>query len=332
MTGFYHRVLLCLFIVSFLIGVAFPQEHSGSNAAATTASSAASQPKNPSDRVILKVGDTQITQAQFEAGFFNVGKKGDYEAENGEADTEGAAEQDRRTLGDNYASVLMLSHKAIADHLDSRPDVKRDLAMNRLQILSNAEYERLMQKAKPTPAEISKYYSAHSSEYDQVQIRRLFIWKQHEDSKGQGLSSQDAITRADTIRQQTLAGENPRKLSAELNNSDEGLLDGDPLTFPRGELPAKMEKIAFGLKPGEWGEVEDTPQRLVRIQLVKRSTRSLEEVSSLIAESLQGQKMQEMVNDLKKKAGIWMDPEYFADRGSPAANAQSSASSPASDH
>ncbi len=220
----------------------------------------------------------------------------------------------------------MLSQKAIADHLDLTPEVSRELALNRLQVLSNAEFADLMSKAKPTSEEIKQFYSTHPSEYDEVRIRRLFIWKQHEG--GQGLSPLEATARADKIRQAIISGTSPKKIAAELNNSNDGLLDPDPLTFPRGELPATMEKVAFALKGGEWGVVEDTPARLVLVQLVKHDQRDFEEVSSLIEDRLQGQKMQAMLNDLKKKAGIWMDKEYFATAGAPIPGAQTPLSSP----
>ena len=89
------------------------------------------------------------------------------------------------------------------------------------------------------------------------------------------------------------------------------MLDPEPLTFPRGELPPDTEKVAFTLKENEWSEVDDTPARLLLIQLVKRDRKQLGQVKSHIETSLQGEKMQAQLDDLKKKAGIWMDDKYF---------------------
>ena len=63
------------------------------------------------------------------------------------------ADKDRRKLGDDYASVLMLSQQAIASHLDSSPEVSRQLAIARMQVLSDAEFAS---PDEPGPAQHSK--------------------------------------------------------------------------------------------------------------------------------------------------------------------------------
>ncbi len=293
-----------------------------SSATTSSASDASRKPSSSNQRVILKVGNVEVTQEEFESGFFNVGKQGD------SGEEEGASEKDRRTLGENYASALALSQKAIADHLDSTPEVSRELAMDRIQVLSDAEYASLMTQAKPTAEEISQHYLAHPADYDEVRIRRLFIWKQHEGSQGRGLSPEDARARAATIREALASGTDPKKVANDLNSSNAGLLDPEPLTFPRRELPPQMEKVAFSLNEGEWAVVQDKPESLILVQLVKHGQRKLSEVSSLIEVRLQNEKMQTMLEDLKKKAGIWMDKQYFATEGAPVPGAQTHVSSP----
>jgi len=275
--------------------------------------------------VILKVGDMQVTQAEFESRISDIEPQGN-------AEEKALPEKDRRKLGDDYASVLMLSQQAVASHLDSSPEVSRQLAVARLQVLSDAEFASLMRQAQPTFEEVSQYYSTHLSDYDEVHLRRLFIWKKRDNAKdGPVLSSQAAHARADQIRQAYASGTSEKKLSADLSKSGDGMLDPEPLTFPRGELSAHMEKVAFGLKEGEWGEVEDTPAFLLLIQLVKRDRRQLGELSSVIEKELQGQKMQAMLDDLKKKAGIWMDEQYFGTAVAPVPDAQRRASNPPSE-
>jgi parvulin-like peptidyl-prolyl isomerase len=260
--------------------------------------------------VVIKVGKTQITEKDFET------RINDIEPEGGDPDSPGGpSEKNRRAMGDDYASVLMLSQQAISDHLDASPEIRRQLEVARLQILSDAEFAKLKRQAEPTSEEVAKFYSTHASDYDQVQIRRLFIWKHNDESSGgPSLSSQDARARAEKVRQLCAAGTDPKKVAEELKETNEGLFDADALTFPRGELKPQMEKIAFGLKDGEWSEVEDTPASLLWVQLVKRSRRPLTEVSSAVQDRLQNEKLQAKLDDLKKKTGIWLDPKYFAAR------------------
>jgi parvulin-like peptidyl-prolyl isomerase len=277
--------------------------------------------------VVLKVGNAEVTQADFESRISDIEPQGD-------ADKQGAKDKgkDRRKLGDDYASVLMLSQQAVVNHLDSSPEVSRQLAIARMQVLSDAEFASLMRQADPTTEEISKYYAAHLPDYDQVHIRRLFIWKRRDNAKDAPvLSSQAARASADRIRQAYAAGTSEQKLAADLLKSGDGMLDPEPLTFPRGELSPQMEKVAFALKEGEWSEVQDTPASLLLIQLVKRGGQPLGEVSSAIQEELQGQKMEALLDDLKKKAGIWMDEQYFGTAVAPVPGAQRRVSNPPSE-
>jgi PPIC-type PPIASE domain len=276
-------------------------------------------------RVVLKVGDVQITQDEFESRIKDIEPQDDPEEKP-------VVAKDRQKLGDDYASVLMLSQQALASHLDSSPEVSRQLAIARMQVLSDAEFASLMHQATPSFEEVSQYYSAHLSDYDQVQIRRLFIWKHRENSKDAPvLSSQAARTRANQIRQEYAAGTSGEKLADDLRKSGEGMLDLAPLSFPRGELSPQMEKAAFALKEGEWAEVEDTPARLLLVQLVKRDRQQLGQVSSSIEKDLQAEKMQAMLEDLKKKAGIWMDEKYFGTAVAPVPGAQRRISNPPSE-
>ena len=112
---------------------AMPGSDSGTPAAPNASTTTTSSTK---DKVVLKVGDLQVTQATFEQYL------SDLEAQQGPADLS------RKKLGENYSSLLVLEQKALANHLDQTPDVVRQLAIDRMQILSNAEFARLKKKRR----------------------------------------------------------------------------------------------------------------------------------------------------------------------------------------
>ncbi len=287
--------------------------HAQTTVASSAPASAVASPSSAADRVVLKVGDVQLTQAQFELLVSTL------EAQQGPADLS------RQAIGENYASILMMAQQAVAHHLDTSPEVLRQLAMDRNQILSNAEFASLKAQAEPTPEEISAYYNAHLDDYDVVQVRRLFVWMKKSDGT-QTMTSAEAHALGDAVRQAYATGSDPRKL---IHDPNSVVLDSDPLAFRRGELPEKMEKAAFTMKEGEWVVLDDNPTTLVVMQLVKRSPLELKEVSPAIEKKLQGQKLQAELSNLKKQTGIWMDPEYFATTApKPASSAPSQASGP----
>ncbi len=309
---FIRVIVFELLVASFLLTFSQAQV-SSSSASGGPGTSGSSQPKDAAsspDRVVLKVGDVQVTQAQFEAVI------GALEAQQGPADLS------RRALGDNYASLLMLSQQAVAHHLDSSPAVLQQLAIDRTQILSNAEFTRLKAEAKPTPEQISAYYNAHLEDYDTLQLRRVFIWKTGPGSThDRGVSPEEAKTLGDAIRQAYAAGNDPHKL---IRDPETVVLDNEPLTFQRGELPEKMQQVAFAIQqPGEWSVMDDTPDALVLIQLVSRGRRDINDVSPQIEKKLQGEALREELEGLKKKSGIWMDEAYFASKAPiPVANTE----------
>ncbi len=267
----------------------------GAQTAASSAA-AAQAPGNaatPEQRVVLKVGNVQVTQAEFETMVKTLEEQ------------QGPADLSRQAIGENYSSLLMLSQQAVANHLDATPQVIRQLELDRTQILSNAEYARLKQQATPTAAEISQYYSEHLADYDKVDVRRLFIWKKGEGGKAvEGLSPEDAQALADAIRHSYAMGGDARKL---LQDNKKAVLDLEPITFQRGELPPKMEQAAFATKVGEWAEIDNGPGNLVLLQVVKFSRRDLKEVSGQIEKKLQAEKLRAELEQLKKQSGVWMD-------------------------
>jgi hypothetical protein len=289
-------VIGCLSVVS--AGQTSPS--SGSAKPATTSSTPSKAESLPPDQVILKVGDRQITKAQFEQYI------ADLEAQQGPADLS------RKQLGNNYASILMLSQQALDNHLEDSPTVIRQLAVDRTQILSNAEFAKLKEQATPTAAQMSEYYNAHLQDYDVVELRRVFIWKQSAVNP-KGISPADVQPLAQAIRQAYASGNDPKKL---IKDPDTVVLDAAPLKFQRGgEMPPDMEKVAFAMsKPGEWAELANREDALILIQLVSRSRRSLKDVSEQIEKKLENEKLREQLDAMKKQTGIWMDEGYFASR------------------
>src|SRR5262249_5305568 len=143
------RIILPILLTTALAGVSQVQD-SGSNNSVPAASAATSTPAKEEashkDRVILKVGGVSVTEGEFESGIGEIEPQG-----GGDPDNPGQTEKNRRRLGDDYASVLMLSQQAVASHVDATPEIRRKLAVARLQILSDAEFGKLMSQTRPSP-------------------------------------------------------------------------------------------------------------------------------------------------------------------------------------
>jgi len=155
-------------------------------------------------------------------------------------------------------------------------------------------------------------------------VRRIFIFKKA--NAAQAMSSADARALTDSIRQAYASGSDPSKLIRDPNSV---ALDAEPLFFLRGELPEKMAKPAFTMKEGDWVVIDETPETLVSLQLVKRGRLTLKETSKVIEKKLQGEKLQAKLDSLKKQSGVWLDQGYFAPgKPMPGSSTQSQTSAP----
>ena len=125
------------------------------------------------------------------------------------------AQQGRKPLGDQYAVMSVLSQQAEKDHLDASTTFRQKVALQQLQALAQAEYEKLAAEIKVSPEEIKQYYDGHASEFDAAQVREFIILKQPEASKEgtPGLPSKEALARADEIRKALTAGTDPKQIA-----------------------------------------------------------------------------------------------------------------------
>ncbi len=303
-----RRLIYRTFLLSICfaaIGQAQAQPGSDSGKPAENASSASTTNTSSAnkDKIILKVGDLQITEAQFEQYVSDL------------ETTQGPADLNRKSLAENYSSLLALSQQATANHLQDTPLVQRQLAIDRVQILSNAEFGKLKQKSQPSPQQIKAYYDAHLEDYDVVKIRRVFIMADPNATAPGNLTPASAKAMADKVKQAIASKQDVFIiLKSTPHGTTDVVADTEPLTFQRGELPPQMDKVAFGLKEGQWTQLADGPTEYVFIQLVKNSRKDLNDVSSQIEKKLEADNLRDELKALKDKTGIWMDETYFASK------------------
>lgn len=252
----------------------------------------------------MKVGDMQITEAAFEQYIADL------------AATQGPPDLSRQKLGDNYSLMLVLSKQAVAHGLDNSPAVMRQLAIDRMQILSNAEFARLKDQATPSAQEIKEYYESHKDEFAVVQVKRVFIWSGGKDSKaGHSMTAEQAQALSEAIHHAyTTGGDVYQVIKQTPHGTEDVVFDEQPLTFQKGELPAMMDKPVFALKEGEWTEFDNGPSSHVFVHMIKFGYEDLADASPRIEQDLQKEELREKLNALKSKTGIWMDETYFASK------------------
>jgi parvulin-like peptidyl-prolyl isomerase len=309
------KLLLALLLSGSLAGVICAQTPKPPAASPTTAENKPASPAVdapiPADKVVLKVGDRQFTKADIDLLIASLTPQMQ----------RAVASEGKKSLGDQYALVVALSHQAEAQHLDQAPEFVQKLTFQKQQLEAQAAYEELSAQAKVTPEEIQAYYNAHAEDYDQITVRQVIVRKKAADAKadpahpsaptGPGLAPEEAKTRADAIRKELVAGTDIKKVTEDFKAPGDIIIDAEPRTVRHGGMRSDMEKVAFALKDGEVSEPVDVPQALVLFQVIKHSHSDLKDVTPEIEKKLKQEKVETSINGVKKSANIWMDEAYF---------------------
>ena len=296
-------------IAALVAGVVYGRAAGGQAPAGTTPNPApAAAPASP-DKVVVKVDDQSVTEEAIEKAIHSLPQQ---------AQTS-LARQGKKPLGDEYVMMLVLSREALSNHLDDSPDYKETLALTRLKILAQEEYQQIIQRVAVTPEETSNYFAAHQSDFDEVQVLQVTVRKKPEGAKEgtPGFPPDEAKTRMEEIRQAFIAGQDPKQLADKYQMANVVRVDSQPFTIHRGQGPADMVKAAFELKPGQLTEVFDFGTALGFVKVVSHQTGDLKSATPKIESILRPQKINSALDALKAKSKIWMDDAYFASPAGP---------------
>jgi peptidyl-prolyl cis-trans isomerase C len=293
-------MMSCLLAGASSALVCFAQSSPAPKPAGTsTAQSAASSP----DKVVLKVGNTSVTKADVDYLIGGLNPRVQ----------EAVAARGRKPVGDEYAMMVLLSQKAQTDHLDASPDFQRRIALEKLQLLAQEEYHKMSEDLQISPDEINTYYNAHKNDYEDAQVREFVVRKKAADAKpgAPGLSDVEAKARLASIQKAIEAGTDIKEVAKKFEVPNVVMINADPQTVHRGEMIPALDKVAFDLKPNQFSPPVETSQAVVLLQLLTHQQQEVKAVSGQIEKELRQQKLSAAMDDMKAKATIWMDPEYF---------------------
>jgi len=291
-------------VAGLFVGFAYGQAGAGQAPAGPAPVPAPAAPVSTPNKVVLKVGDTSVTEGQIDRAIQSLSPQ----IQNS------VARQGRKSIGDEYALMIVLSQEAVNHHLDSTPAYRDLLELSRLKLLASEEYQQILKQSAATPEEISKYYSEHQSEYEAIEVLQVVVRKKPADAKEgtPGLAPEEAKARLEEIRKAFLAGDDPKQIADKYQLQNVVRVDARPYPIHHGALRADMDKAAFALKPGEMTEDFDLGQALEFVKIVAHETDDLKSVSSRIETNLQNQKVKVALDALKKNAHVWLDDAYFA--------------------
>jgi len=315
---------ICLVMIAFACGASGQQSGTPLKTVEAKSSSAASAPAPEAgsvQKVVLKVGSAQITESEIDAVVSHLGVK---------AKTI-VSVQGLRPVGEEYTRLLLLSQRASDERLDLKPDIRFQLELQRVETLAQAEYDKMASEVQITQEEVSQYFTAHSSEFETVQVQEFLVRKRPqgtEDPK-QGLTAEEAMSTAESIRRALLSGTAVEEVAKSFGKSISVMLvDQKPRTLRRAEMKPVLEKATFDVPNGGVSEIVDTAQALIVVKVLAHHHPEPKEVAEEVKNKLQQQKLDSEIDAMKKKADVWMDQEYFKQQLATTSSASRPTSSP----
>ncbi len=325
-----RKDLASVVLLTLLALAGFAARRGYSQQAPATPPGAASQPSQPAaapadpakvspvppDKVVVKVGDRQVTAADVDFLIHTLSPQ----------DQQSIATQGKGALGNQYIQMLLLEQQALRDHLDTTPDFRREEQFERARRLATAEYQKMAAEMKVSPEEISQYYAAHPSDFDKVEVRQVGIRVKPAGAKADtpGLSLEEAKARAEEIRKALGdPGADPQKVAKQFAVPNVVFIDPQNRTVERTQLPPDLADAIFKLKDGEISATKETPQSVFFVQVAKHVHPEVKDVSSSIEGLLRQEKLTSALTEMKSKTTVWSDEEFF--KAPPAAKAATGA-------
>lgn len=295
-------------------------EKPAASAVSTVQGQATTKPTttSSSDRVVMKIGSTEVTESEIESVFNQL---------------LGSRKMNLNSVGKQhvaelYARMVVLSQLAVNEHLDTSPALKFRIEMQREKLLAEAEYAKLQAAAAVSPEEVTRYYTEHQPDYDTAQVREFLVRKKTTDSDGNvtGLSPEEAKTKAESVRKNLQLGKSPEEVAQDFAEGNNVILvDRETNTLRRTQMVPALAKATFDTKDGQVTEPVDTPDALLVVLVLKHGHLSQQDVTHEIEKKLEQAQIDSKLDELKKKAGIWMDQDYFKqDQSSTASTARPS--------
>ncbi|MGH9453648.1 MAG: peptidylprolyl isomerase [Terriglobia bacterium] len=291
-------------VALFAVAPTFAQQPAAktSTPPASAASAAATVPA--ANSVVLKVGNESVTKGDIDYLLATLSPQAQKAVES----------QGKRSVGDQYAVMMVLYQAAMGQHLDQSKEYSKEMTQHRRQVLAQLEYQSLLSRLQVNQPEIGQYYSSHSNQFREAQVRQIAIRLKPADGTAadKGLTLEQAQAKANEIRGALASGMDGAKVAQQYNVPDQVAISANPQTIedsPR--LPAFVKDV-FNLGIGQFTKPAEAGGALVMLQVTGQSKMSLKEATPAIEQALREQKMGSQIAAMKEKANIWMDQTYFS--------------------
>jgi peptidyl-prolyl cis-trans isomerase C len=257
------------------------------------------------DPVVIKYGNTEVHQSEFEAALKAL--PAEYQAY--------ASGPGKRAFADDFVRMRMLAQAAEKSGVANTPDVQAQIKLMRDNALANAELTQMESSLKISDDDLKKLYDEKKSSFETVKARHILIAPSTSpaaQAERPKLTDEQAKAKAGEIRKKLVAGadfaEMAKKESDDVGSGQRG---GDLGSFHKGQMVAEFDQAAFALKAGEISPVVKTEYGYHILQVQEHSTQPLDQVKEQLETQAKHETMQKQLDAMKTSANVTLDDNYF---------------------
>jgi peptidyl-prolyl cis-trans isomerase C len=222
--------------------------------------------------------------------------------------------RDRKQLVEKYLLMKKVSELAEKDKLDEKSPYKEAIDSYRMNMLMQAEIQKVSSEFPVRVEEQQAYYDQHKAQYEQVTIKLIHISFSSAPSAGadgkKRLNEDEAKAKAEQVAKEAKAGADFVKLVKENSDDETTKAKNGDLSFSRAEsanLPDAIRTEALRLKPGEVSEPVRQPNGFYIFRGESVSAKPFAEVKDQIFTDLQRAKTKDWIDSTTK--GLNIKPE-----------------------
>ena len=275
-------------------------------AATSTAATGTAAGSPDGDKVIITVNNETITLDEFRSAIAGLPTK---------MRPAMTTARGKKALAEELVRVKLLEQEGRRLGVDKEAEIARRIELSNANLIAAATLEKLA-SGGVSDDELRASYAKNQKNLEVTKARQIVLaYKggQLPERRGAAKSEAEVMAEAKKLVERVRGGENFAKVAAAVSDEPNAAKSGGAFLYQRGTAPEDVSRLIESLPPNGISDPIKTPLAIHIIQVVARETRPFEEVKTALVQETQGERAEKVIADLKAKAKVEMDNQYFAE-------------------